>query len=253
VIQDMRAEFLKLKTVRSTYILTAILLLLLGFISFWAVGYRSFDRSSHYFEDSIGTIAPLTSIIGGIIAILLMAHEYRYNTIVYSLTASKSRSKVLAAKFLVIFVFVFLLAILVTIISILLSILGNNLAGHPLPPQQINWASYFAKEIFYCTGYALVGLMVTALIRNLVFSIVFLLIAPNTIESLLNLLLKEKSVYLPFTALSQVIAGPPPLNENDGPFKLGHLSPLKGALVFGIYFVIGWITTWYLFLRRDAS
>lgn len=249
----LKGEYLKLKTVRSTYIISLLLLVLLGFISFWASGYKNNDTANpHFLESALQAIAPITSIVGALIAVLLMAHEYRYNTIIYTLSASNSRSKVLAAKIVVVFLYVFLLTLFIGGISLALAILGNDLAGHPLPHQDINLVNFFGRAIFYCEGFALVGLMVAALIRNLVFSIVFLLIAPNTVEGLLNLLLKEDSKYLPFSALSQVISQPS-AESSSGPFVLGHLSPLKGAAIFSIYFIAGWVVTWLLFLKRDAN
>jgi ABC-2 type transport system permease protein len=248
----IRAEFRKLLTVRSTYALTAVLLLLLGFISFWAVGYKNHDFSTHVLDEGLQTIAPLTGIVSALIAILLMSHEYRYNTITYTLSLSNSRSKVLLAKIITVFVYTLIATLVVVALTFALVIWGNKLGGHPLPPQNINLVTFLARAIFYCEGLALAILMITTLIRNLVFSIVFLFIVPNTIETLLTLVFKEKAIYLPFSALGQVIASATP-SADTGPFKVGHLSPLKGAVVFTIYLVIGWMISWYLFLRRDAA
>ena len=97
------------------------------------------------------------------------------------------------------------------------------------------------------------GLLLAALVRNLVGAIVILLVVPNTIEGLLSLLLKHNSVYMPFTALQQVVQSPVLANVPKRLADTGYLSPVKGALVFLCYLVAGWVVTWYLFLRRDAT
>jgi ABC-2 type transport system permease protein len=251
MIQQVRAEFKKLLTVRSTYIVSLTVTLFLGFISFWVAGYKNNDiHNPHFLTDGNGIIAPLLAIASAIVAVLLMAHEYRYNTIVHTLSLTNRRSKVMAAKIAVTFVYTLLLTIIIGALSLVVAWWGNKLGGHALPKQTFDAVNFFGKMIFFTEGFALAALMFTALIRNLVASIVFILIVPNTIESLLGLVLKKNAVYLPFTALGQVITTS---NQRDSGPNTGYLTPAKGALVFGIYLVIGWLITWYLFLRRDAS
>jgi hypothetical protein len=57
--------------------------------------------------------------------------------------------------------------------------------------------------------------------------------------------LKKKVVYLPFSALHEVIGQGQNYNKT--------ISPVKGAVIFGCYLVVGWIVAWVLFLRRDAN
>lgn len=264
----LKAEFRKLLTIRSTYIIALIFLLLSAFFAFYVHGFKDsatahlngtspLDRAGAalFVSGSITQIANVVSVAGGLIALLLMAHEYRYNTIVYSLTASNRRSKVLAAKIIAVLGFVLVYAVVATAISLALVWAGAAASGHSLPPQDINFLTFFAKCVFFCEAYALVGLLFAALIRNLVGAIAVLLIVPNTVEALLSLLLKKNAAYLPFTALAQVVQGPtiqgaPAAHPN---VNQAILSAPKGAWVFLCYLVIGWIITWFLFLRRDAS
>ncbi|MDB5160884.1 MAG: hypothetical protein JWO96_264 [Candidatus Saccharibacteria bacterium] len=247
----LKAELRKLLTVRSTYILTGIAVLIMAFVSFWIMGYKySGHIDSNFLNYNALQAMPVISLFAVIVAILLMGHEYRHNTIFYTLTASNSRSKVLASKILAVLGYVLVLTIAATAINLLLMNYGHNLAGHPLPHQDLNLADVITKGLFYVVGFALAGLLFATLIRNLIFAIVFMLIVPNTVESLLTLLLKHKAVYLPFSALSQVIGTQ---GSNNGPLDMGHLSPGRGAAVFGAYLVVGWLITWILFLRRDAN
>jgi len=255
MMPTLRAEFKKLLSVRSTYLTSlAALLFVAGLIAFYGQGFKTAqnDLTSLFLAGTITTFSNITALAGAIIALLLLAHEYRYNTIIYTLTAANSRSKVLAAKIIAVFVFVFGLSLLVICSSLAMSRAGVAVAGHSLPHQDINILTYLAKSVFLCEGYAMFGLLLAALVRNLVGAIVILLVVPNTIEGLLSLLLKHNSVYMPFTALQQVVQSPVLANAPKRLADTGYLSPAKGALVFLAYLVGGWIITWYLFLRRDA-
>jgi ABC-type transport system involved in multi-copper enzyme maturation permease subunit len=253
MMQALRAEFSKLFTVRSTYIISALVMLLISFLSFWAMGYAYKDQLDNlaWQKGILQNVAPITSIFAVIVAILLMAHEYRYNTVIYTLTFTNSRSRVLVAKMITIFIYVFGILLINIGLFMLLSRFGLSLGGNPLPPQQLS-LDIFVKALFYAEGFALAGLLFATLIRNLIFAIVFMFIAPNTIEGLITLVLKQKAIYLPFSSLSQVIAVPGQVVDS-GPFQIGRLSPAKGAAVFILYLIIGWIITWYLFLKRDAN
>jgi hypothetical protein len=114
-------------------------------------------------------------------------------------------------------------------------------------PQTLHYGQLFWTTVFTGWGYAMAGLLFVALLRSQVGAIVALFLVPSTVETLLGLLLKKNTVYLPFAALGQVTS------PTEGPPNVGHLSPGKGAMVFGAYLAIGWLVAWILFLRRDAN
>jgi ABC-2 type transport system permease protein len=259
-MQTFKAEFKKILTIRSTYILTAIFLLLTAFVSFYVHGYKDSStlasggpQNNLFVADSLVQIATTLSVAGAIIGLLLMAHEYRHNTIVYTLTASNSRTKVLLSKIAAILVFVFAFSLVATAISLGALYAGVALSGHTLMHQDINFVTYFAKVVFTCEAFALTGLLFAVLIRNQVGAIAALFVLPNTVEGLLSLLLKHNSIYLPFTALSQVTQPPSLTPPSVNEAATGYLSPSKGALVFLVYLVAGYLIGWYLFTRRDAN
>ena len=136
-----------------------------------------------------------------------------------------------------------------------LTVAGLAASGHHLPHQDINFVAFFAKVVFFSEAYALVGLVSAALIRNMLAAAAVLLIVPNTVEGLLSLVLKQNSVYMPFTALSQVVQ-PPVLQGAVAAHpdaSTGYLSAPRGALVFMAYLVVAWLITWYVFVHRDAN
>ncbi len=250
MMQSLKAEFRKLTTVRSTYVLSGIALALVLFISFYGEGFKADSYTPLFLANVAVNVAMAISFFTAIISVLLMAHEYRYNTIAYTLTLSNSRSKVLAAKIATVLGFTTMLVIVAVGLSVGMAALGASLADHHLPHQDFNILLIFGKSIFYCSGFALAALLFTALLRNITASIAVLFILPNTLEQLLQLLLKDNAIYLPFTALGEVaVVGPPHASAGGS----ATASPLHGAIVFIVYIVIGWAIAWYLFLRRDAN
>jgi|SRR5579862_8507891 len=266
MIPTLKSEFKKILTIRSTYLWLLIALVIVGIYSFYGEGFKdSAGFLQHPAKAQLplfiaGTITQMATFIGlfaGIIALLNITHEYRYNTITYTLTASNRRSKVLAAKILSIFGFTLVYSILTALIGIGLIFAGLAFSHHVLPPQSLNYITYVGKVAFFAEAYALVGLMLGVLIRNMAGSFAALFLIPGPIEALLSLLLRTDSVYLPFMALSQVIQTPvisngghPAHPDNN---NLGSLTAPKGAAVFLVYLVIGWAVAWYLFSRRDAA
>jgi ABC-2 type transport system permease protein len=252
MIPQLKAEVKKVLTVRSTYAISLFFLILIGVLSVYAQGYktRQADINNHFLLHSLGDVANTLSVAGALIALLLMAHEYRYNTITYTLTAANSRSKVLAAKILTILGFVLIFSCVGVLLSLSLSRLGVAIAGHTMPHQDINYFNYLIKVVFTCEAYALVALLIPTIVRNMQASVAILFIVPNTLEALLSIIIKQPEKWLPFRALGQVTQQPVEIHGGKGGLLV---SPLRGALIFLVYLIIGWAIGWYLFLRRDAT
>lgn len=252
MITTLRSEFRKLLTIRSTYLVTIIAVLLVILLAGYGEGYRNGGQAnSQTLNNSLLNMGSFTSLFAAIVAILAMAHEYRYNTIIHTLVNSNSRTKALLSKVAAVIVYCLLLTLLLCIVTLGGIAMGANLGGHPLPHQEIDYILYYVKAAFFITGTAMAGMLFAVLIRNVVAAFAIFFILPNIIETIANLLIKEKSVYMPFSALNEVLITVPP-DVSGTPFVLGNLSPLEGALIFLAYLIPGWIITWLLFLRRDA-
>ena len=250
MIPILKAEFKKLLTVRSTYFITGLVTAFVIFITFYVIGWR---MNIHDLHDPVqlanaATGALTMSVFGAIVAVLLMTHEYRYNTIMHTLTSSNSRSKVLLSKFIVVSVYALFLAALIGILSPTMVYLGVHLHGHTLVPQTLHYANLAWRVLFYGWGFGMAGLLLAVLSRNQIASIVGLFVIPDVVEQLFGLLLKHNSVYLPFSSLNQVIG-----NSGGRTDTSSNLSPGKAAGVYCIYLAVGWIVGWYLFLYRDAT
>lgn len=247
MITALKSEFRKLLTVRSTFIISGFVTALVIFIAFYLEGWRLDPKS---LQDPMQLSSAVTgalsiTIFGAIVAVLLMSHEYRYNTILHTLTSSNSRTKVLIAKFVTVSVYALVLAVFIGVVSPLMVSLGVHAHGHTLVPQTLHYSNLAWRSLFYGWGYAMAGLLLAALLRNQIAAIVSLFLIPSLGENLASLLLKHNTVYLPFSALNNVIGNTDP--------RTGMISPAKAAGVYCIYLVVGWIVAWALFLKRDAN
>lgn len=250
MLGTIKAEVRKLLSVRSTYVILLIVLGLSVLVNFYVEGYWGQSGSA------AGTLQPvaLREIIGNgvgmaalfisIIAVLQMGHEYRHNTITYTLTANARRTQVFLAKVLVIGVFSVLAGLFVGLFSILMYKLGLSLRGVSLPPQDFNYVATALRVALYSFTYGIVGLLVTILLRNLIGAIVFLLLVPTTVEPLVGLLLKDNAVYLPFSTFDHVLGAA---------IMQGDLTPNAASILTTYYVAALGIVTWLIFVRRDAN
>lgn len=242
---SLRAELRKLFSVRSTYIFVVAGIAISVFLSGFVFGYRDAGNavtSADALQQSlmIGAVGVLVTVVS-IIAILQVGHEYRYNTILYSLTNTRSRARLLIAKWLVVTVFSVAAALVAAALSYGAFYAGQALGGHNPIPQQFDvldmtWRMVLSVAIN--VGFAFV---IALLMRNLIAAVVVYLIAPGTIESLLAYLLKDGAQYLPFTAAGSIL------------MPTGNMTLLTSVLVASAYAVVAGVIGYILFLKRDAN
>lgn len=247
----IRSDFRKLLTIRSTYILTTIAILLVGGVSLYFQGYKgvgadSATAISSLLDASAGYAVIFVTIIG----ILFMAHEYRYNTIMYTMTANASRTRIFLSKLTTIGIFAALFALLISAVAVASYMIGLNLKGTTLITQNIDALSQVGRVVFYFVAYGIIGVLLASLIRNLVGTIAFFFIVPSSIEPLLSafVLKGNKAEYLPFTALDNTVnAGMGAMIQNP------KLTSTDSMLLVVLYLAIVSVVAWLLFLKRDAN
>lgn len=258
MIAAIKSEFRKLLTVRSTYILLGLALLYLIFYDFYVVGFKggvnagalTGPASPHFIMQEVARASDIAApvLFMALTAVLFMAHEYRYNTIMYTLTSSNSRSKTLLAKIIAITGFAIVFSLLLEVLAPSLAVLGIHAHHIKLAKQVFYYRDFIWRVLFYGWAYAMIGVLLPLFFRNVVASVAALILLPLTIEPLIGLLLNtNQQQYLPFTALAGVL--------NTGIIKTGPgvISAERSALAALVYIVVGWVVGWLLFLRRDAN
>lgn len=84
MIATLYAEFRKFMTVRSTYIVSLLGLVLAGFIAFWGIGYKGSPdllQQPNALQQSSMDVVAIVGVFVGILAILVICQEYRFSTI----------------------------------------------------------------------------------------------------------------------------------------------------------------------------
>ncbi len=246
MVPALKSEIRKLLTVRSTYVITGLAVLLAIGVNFYIAAFKTTDPvASDALQKGVvmGTLNGV-SIFVAIISLLLVTHEYRYNTIYYSLTSARSRTQVMLAKVLVFTLYAVKFTVLISLVSVAAMLIGLKVGDHHLTAQHIDWWGMTWRSLYYVWGLAAFAAMIGFLVRNQVGAIVAYFIGINTVEGLLTMVLKEKAAYLPFTSLGNVLTSYNPTTATS----IG-----KAALISGTWLTVGWLIAWVLFVRRDAN
>lgn len=252
MVNSLKSEFRKLLTIRSTYYITLFVLAFGAFLAIYVFGYQQGSQpatSPIYMRDVLYNMISTFSTFAGIIAILNVAHEYRFNTISYTFTAARHRLTVLASKVIVLLTYATVLAGVTLAIGYFGAKFGLDLRNVDLAPQQLPLAEVWWQYLAYVWGSVLIGVILAVLIRGLVGSIVAMFLMP-TLEGILSLILKTNTKYLPFRSLDAIAATPNPSPLAQGIEVLSHTAALG---VFAIYLVVFGTLAVLAFLKRDAS
>jgi ABC-2 type transport system permease protein len=247
MIATIKSEFRKLFTVRSTYAIFIISLAIVALFAGFGDGYKATATGLQNPEMLMSESSNAIVFVGLILAfagLLLVGHEYRYTTIMYTLTASNRRLKVLAAKFLTVSAFAVAAGLIVALFSPLCAIAGTHLHGYHMVAQHFDYWSVLWRCAFVGWGYAMYAFILAFIMRNQVGSIVTFLLVPLIGESIIGHIFTKSNNYMPFTMLQAV----------SSPHELGnHTTTLHAATVALVYVAVGLVVGVVLFVRRDAN
>ena len=247
MMNTLKSEFRKLLTVRSTYFIVLICLAMVALFAGYGDGFRATAANvqdpSWLAHESYSAIT-FVGLIAALAGLLLFGHEYRYNSIMYTLTSSNNRLKSLLAKVLVVSTFALVTCIIFAFFSPLCSIIGIHLAGHTLGPQVFNIWEVLWHCMFVGWGYAMFAFILVAIIRSQVGAIVAYLMIPLIGENIIANIFKSTAHYMPFMSLQLVTPAGPVINGAS----LQH-----NITVVLAYVVVGLAASAILFSKRDAN
>ncbi len=245
MMSALRSEFRKLITLRSTYVILGLGLLLVILMDGWVNGYKHLEGIDNGFLARIITSTIQgTSFLLGLLILLQITQEYRHNTIYHTLTLIRHRKTVVFAKAIVASLTMLAGAGVFILVGVACGVAGLAASGEAMGAQSIAWGDIVAKGAMYIWGAGMFALILGLLLRNQVSAIVMYLFGVNIAEQLLSLLLKSNAGYLPFRALEGVIVQP------NMP---GLFSPEKSMVIVLAWIVAGGAAAWFFFERRDAN
>lgn len=257
----LRSEWIKLRSLRSTWWCFAIILVLpLGLAVLSSLSFASMVGTEYGPPADMVDMLPLqmisivvfmSQLVAAVQGVLIISGEYSTGMIRSTLTAVPSRTPVLLAKGLVFFVVTFVVVFITTLLTEAVSILILNLSDLPVE---------FTGELLLATlaasGYvALVGLFALGLgtiLRSsaggIAASIGLLLVLPTVVAILGMLLalewLEKANAYLLQNAGQQMFA--------VGEVPEGALTQWQSALVVLAWVAVAWVIALVLLKKRDA-
>lgn len=266
-------EWLRLRTVRSTWLLTAASLLLtvlpalaltVNPLSGVPVGDGDQVRVVGDQEAYAGVLtagAQLAPLLMGLLGAFAFGHEYRYGTIRTALTALPVRDRLAAAKVLVVGLWAAGVGVLAVVISavVLLLLRGERFA----PDVRLSEATTLRVAlgvVLYVVLLALLGLALGWLFRNVPAAVTVLLVVPLVVEPVLRALLSLRALepvsgvgrYLPYGAGQRLFAYSSRIDPEVPAAFRNDLAPLAGGLTLALV-VLGLLAVAHvLFRRRDA-
>jgi ABC-2 type transport system permease protein len=263
VIDALRFEWVRLRTVRSTYWLIA-LAIVLPLLLTGLVGYLTRDnpmRSGDAAALLTGGVAllpllPLPAVMMGILGVLAVGHEYRHATIRPTLTALPARSAIVAAKLVMICV----TSAVVAGVGMLLSFALLTVLRGEAPSIDGAGRAALIGYVVLMILWGVVGIGGTLLTRQTALVLPLLFVLPLLVEPILSALtfipaladLQPLTRFLPFTAGTQ-LAQPFSIEERGGAvFSADPLSRWQNGAVFAAFAMLLLAPAWLLFEKRDA-
>jgi ABC-2 type transport system permease protein len=252
----LRLEWVRVSTVRSTYVLAALAVLLgaavAALIAELGRGSGPDPTLATMVLTSGGDVIPLpfAATFMAVLGVLGVGHDYRYGLSRVVLTVQPARSVLVVARLIVLAV----ISLAVAGFGMLLDgALGMLLAG-PVMALDAEVARSAVGYLLLTVLWSWLGAAGTWLLRATVPVLTALLVLPLVVEPLLKVLAQADELawlrplvrWLPFSAGEAMIAVVPGGDGGEG------LSRVQGGLEFAALAFVVLVPAWVLFRRRDA-
>ena len=236
--RQVRAEFLKLRTVRSLLWVTLGMVALVG-ISVISVIASSGAIESAGDDRSVARISAIAVVFALILGIVVIGAEGTHGTITQTFLVAPMRERVVAAKALVAAVIGVFLGLLAEALTLLFAVPGASLSVHN--------ARYVLSGVLIASGIAgALGVGLGALFHRqgpaIITTFLWLLIG----ESVVAIALRDNVRFLPGHVFAAAVAGTLHSSQND---LLGAWAGALGAVLYALGFLV--VGTVFL-SRRDV-
>lgn len=249
------AEVRKLTTVRTTWALTGVGMVLVALgASMWVFAERftgpftGTDREIAAALDQIGSQAVIVLVV----AILLVSTEFRHGTIGRTLQLVPSRTRVLTSKVVggAIYGAVFFALGLVVVAIVLL--IGQAVRDVAPEIGSATLSSLWKGPTGLMLN-AVLGVAIGALLRSQVIAITVTLVWLFVVENLVNALLPELARWLPFQVLNAVFLSDEVVSRMpEGSMRVLPLDPPVALAVFLGYVLVAIVAAGILMRKRDV-
>ena len=257
LLRAVRAEWLKIRTLRSTWItsLLAIALTVL-FGAGIAVGYAHAPGKEAAAAHVIGAGSTFGQIAVAVLGALVVTGEYSSGRIRSSLAAVPHRGRLLVAKALVIAVWSFLTGVAAMLLTWAIS--APMMDGHALPLTDTHYLGYFWGVGLSYAAFALMAMGLGHLLRSTAGAVTVVMTLLFVIDIPLQLMSRQWDWAVTLQGLEPAtvalaVQDPFALRQMWGyPGTVAFLEQWQAVLVFGAWFLLPVIAGWIVFTRRDA-
>jgi ABC-2 type transport system permease protein len=248
----IRSEWIKFHTLRMNWGLVVVALaldaLMLG------VGLFFFDRSlgdtaaaatgPEYRIGALLNPLGLMSNLLGVVAVMIMASEYRSKTVIPSLAAAPIRSEVVVAKAVIAAVVAGVVTIVALVVNVGVGLVVLDGKGYPVKLGDGHFVQAAGGAILYAMLAALFALGIGVLFQSSVLAITLVVAIPVVAEPALGGFMPDWiSRYLPFAAGGAL----------STPGGTDQLSAWEGGAVLGLWAVGLLVVAGLVFERRDLG
>ena len=272
MIDALRYEYLRLRTIRSTYWLIGLALgfqLVMSMLIAWQLSVASNPPTGDDAFDILATIGASTGLaplfiayIIGLLGVFSTGHEYRHGMIRATLTALPNRSTVFMAKV----VSTAVVSAVAALGCIVIAVLSLVVFGLDMPSGK-DLVDLTAGTAIFAVLFSLSGLAYAALTRNQTAAVALLMLVPTVVEQIIRaivLAIKSSSddprgtgglvqilKYLPYDAGGQMYtrASIGDLLQFFGVVPYGAVG---GGVVMAVFVGALLAASYALFIRRDA-
>jgi ABC-2 type transport system permease protein len=202
----VRAELLKLRTVRSNVVM--IVLAVAFGIGFSVLVPLIVPKGENGVEPGVDLFPLALAGLGiaqalcGVLGILVMAQEHRY-TMRVTFAAEPRRWRVLAAKAVAVTIVVSAIAVVVVVVGLVAGGAVLDARGFPLDTGSGFWRAT-AGAVVSTVLQALVGLGFGAIVPSAAAAITVYVVWPLVVEPIVQAVLPEVGKWLPFAALAEM-------------------------------------------------
>lgn len=272
MIDALRYEYVRLRTIRSTYWLLGLagmFQLVMSLLIAWRMSVAANPPSGDEVFDIIATIgasaglAPLfVAYIIGLLGVFSTGHEYRHGMIRATLTAVPNRTHVFVAKVISTAV----IAAAAALGCILIALAGLAVFGLDLPSAG-DLVGMTTGTVIFTALFALSGLAYAALTRNQTAAVALLMLVPSVVEQIIKaiiLAIKSSSddprgtgglvqvlKFLPYDAGGQMYTRAS-IEDLLSFFGVVPFGAVGGGVVMGVFVGALLAGSYALFVRRDA-
>lgn len=246
MINQMRSEWIKFRSVRSTVVLTGLAVALAAGVAVLA-GFLV--DGTMRIDDCLGGVQ-VASLLILVLGVQIVGQEYRFATIRPTFSATPRRGRVVVAKMAVLVLTTAVASVALIALSVLCAWLVTRFQDVRLDLSAPGTSRVLIGTVVVLVIHAILGFGVGCIVRQPIAGIVVVLVWVTVVEGILIGLLPDAVRWFPIAGMSNVNALV--VHDRTGPKSLHLFGPVVGAL-YGASVALGLVAIGWLRIRTSDA